>query len=59
MRGYFSGFGGFFGLEVLLTRVPVVLGVCSGGRRRVGDDYGLIATRRGWMPRMFMTRVRL
>ena len=26
VRGHFSGFGGFFGLEVLLMRVPAVLG---------------------------------
>ena len=39
--------------------VPAVLGGLGGGRTHIGDDYALIAARSGWMPRMFMTRVRL
>ena len=40
-------------------RVPAVLGVRSGRATHADDDYALIAAMSGWMPRMFMTRVRL
>jgi hypothetical protein len=56
MRGHFFGFGGSFGLEVLLKPIPAVLG---GSRTRVCDDYALITAMSGWTPKMFMTRVRL
>ncbi len=60
MRGHFAGFGGSFGLEVLLKPLPAVLGGSATGRRTpVRDDYALIAAMSGWTPMMFMTRVRL
>ena len=40
-------------------RVATVLGVRSGRGTHADDGYGLIAAKSGWMPRMFMTRVRL
>jgi hypothetical protein len=60
MRGYFSGFGGSFGLEVLLKRIPAVLGgSATADEPHVCDDYALITAMSGWTPKMFMTRVRL
>jgi hypothetical protein len=55
----FPGLPAFVGLEVLLMGVPAVLGVRSGRGTHADDGYALIAARSGWMPRMFMTRVRL
>ena len=58
LRGRFSWFARFVGLEVLLMGFrPSWEGL--GRRTHIGDDYALIAARSGWMPRMFMTRVRL
>jgi len=51
MRGHFSGFGGSFGLEVLLKRIPAVLGFCNSRRTHVCDDYALITAMSGWMVR--------
>jgi hypothetical protein len=56
--GHFSGFVGSFRLEVLLMRIPAVR-FCNSRRRHVCDDYALIAARSGWVPMMFITRVRL
>ena len=60
LRGHFTWFGGFSLLEMLVTRVPAVLGVFADVRwTHVGDGYALIAARSGWTPMMFITRVRL
>ena len=60
MRGHFSGFGGSFGLEVLLKLDSSRLGrFCDSRRTQVCDDYALITAMSGWTPKMFMTRVRL
>ena len=41
------------------TALAVFGELCIGRRAQIGDDYALIAARRGWTPMMFMTRVRL
>ena len=58
-QSVFSGLRALVGLEVLLMRVAAVLGVRSGRGTHIGDDYALIAARSGWVPMMFITRVRL
>jgi hypothetical protein len=41
-------------------RIPTnIEGFRNSGRPHGGDDYALIAVMSGWMPMMFMTRVRL
>ena len=47
MCGHFSGFGGSFCLEVLLMRIPAVLGGSAAGTTHVSDDYVLIAAMSG------------
>jgi hypothetical protein len=49
-----------FCLEVRLMRIPTnIERFRNSGRPHGGDDYALIAVMSGWMPMMFMTRVRL
>ena len=58
--GYFSGFGGSFGLEAVLTGPASRFGrFCNGRRTQVGANYALIAAMSRCTPMRFMTRVRL
>ena len=49
----------FFVLESLLIGIPAVLGCFATADGHISDDYALITARSGWMPMIFMTRVRL
>jgi hypothetical protein len=49
---------GSFRLEVLLKRIPAVLGGSATADGR-SEDYALITAMSGWTPMMVMTRVRL
>ena len=58
--GHFSGFVGSFRLEVFPdANSGRLVRFCNSRRTHVCDDYALIAASSGWVPKMFMTRVRL
>jgi hypothetical protein len=45
--------------EACLIESSAVLAACNSRRIHICADYALIAASSGWMPMMFMTRVRL
>jgi hypothetical protein len=57
--GHFREFDGFLSGSASDGIPANIEGFRNSGRPHGGDDYALIAVISGWMPMMFMTRVRL